>query len=153
VKVFSNSCNHGVYTKFYEDFMNKEIITDSLEPEDLWQDLRNNINTLQDLGISHVSVLYGFSWGSHFYDNSRWEELLISIKEIEAPLHLAMEGGYGALGHDNLYISVPQFDLKLQYSHETDIHISYGDENELVQRILKRWKESGWLQYGKYSRK
>lgn len=128
--------------------MNKEVITDPLSPDDLWQDLKSNITHLKTRGISQVGVFYGFSWGSHFYDGI-WKEIPVSIDELEAPLYRAMQAGHGALGHDNFYISVPEFSMKLQYSHETDIHISYIDENELVSIILKRWKDNGWLRYGK----
>ncbi len=126
--------------------MNKEIVTDPLSPEDLWQDLKTNIKMFKALGISQVLVLYGFSWGSHFYDDN-WEDLPVDVDKFEDLLIKAMEKGYGALGHDNLYISIPRFNMKLQYSHETDIHISFGDNNELVRTIHKRWEDAGWLQY------
>ncbi len=128
--------------------MNKEIITDPLSPEDLWQDLKNNIKAFKTLEISQVLVLYGFSWGTHFYDG-HWTELPVDVDKLEGLLLQAVEKGYGALGHDNLYISIPGFDMKLQYSHETDIHLSFGDDNELVRSICERWKDNEWLLYAK----
>ena len=90
--------------------MNKEIITDPLSPEDLWQDLKNNIKAFKTLDINQVLVLYGFSWGTHFYDG-HWTELPVDVDKLEGLLLQAVEKGYGALGHDNLYISIPGFDM------------------------------------------
>jgi hypothetical protein len=126
--------------------MLNEMVTDPLAVEDLWDDLRLNLAHLKALGITQVLLLFGFSWGQFFYaQGENWYDLPTGIDDVELLLERAHAKGHGALGHDNLYISIPEMDVRLQYSHETDIHLSFGEANPFVQTVLERWKQNQWF--------
>ena len=123
-----------------------EIITDSLQGTDLRYDLGVNLARLNAMGVAEVSLLFGFSWGNHIYEK-QWKELPVSPGEAQALVHRAEKLGFGRLGDDNLYLTVEKFNLRLQYSHETDIHLSFNTPNRLVNEILDRWTSMQWLCY------
>lgn len=127
--------------------MNREVITDPLDRGDLWFDLRENVILFKQLGVTQPLVLFGFSWGKQIYDGP-WTEQPISVDQLTHQVLEAEEKQFGKLGDDNLYIRVPEMDIRVQYSHETDIHLSYSDENIFVQNVLARWLERQWLTYG-----
>lgn len=126
--------------------MQAEIVTDPLQGADLRLDLETNLARMKALGVLEISLLFGFSWGRHIYAKE-WKELPVSLDEASASVRRAEKLGFGRLGDDNLYLSVEKFDLRLQYSHEADIHLSFGTPNPLVHDILDRWTAMQWLCY------
>lgn len=123
-----------------------EIVTDPLQGRDLKCDLEVNLAHLNTLGVGQVALLFGFSWGKHIYAGE-WKELPVSPDEVIAQVNGAEKLGFGRLGDDNLYLAVEQYNLRLQYSHEADIHLSFGTPNRLVHDILDRWTAMQWLCY------
>ncbi len=124
--------------------MNREIVTDPLEPEDLWADLRTNLKLLNELQVKEVSLFFGYSWGSSIYPGD-WHEITAATKTVEKTILDAEKATYGKLADDNLYLAVPSYRLRLHYSYESDIHLSYKDSNILVETILNRWSSDKWL--------
>ena len=57
---------------------------------------------------------------------------------------------YGLLGDDNLYISVPDLEVQLSYTYETDIHLAYASINRFVEQVKNRWDSDQWLARGKF---
>ncbi len=128
--------------------MHVEIVTDPLEGADLRHDLETNLARMKELGVDEVSLLFGFSWGNHVYEEE-WKELPVSPDEVLPLVRGAEKLAYGRLGDDNLYLRVEAFNLRLQYSHEADIHLSFAEPNRMVRDILDRWSASQWLCYRK----
>ena len=124
--------------------MYNEIVTDPLEPEDLWYDLKANINLLKELEIPEVLLFFGFSWGQHVYED-KWVDRPTPTAQIEEQIRQVETKDFGQIGHDNLYLTVPAFQVKIVYSHESDISLSYGQENPFVTAIINRWSEQRWL--------
>lgn len=124
--------------------MNRELVTDPLDHEDLWSDLRSNIELLTACGYSRVSVFFGFAWGKHIYPD-QWHDMPMSLMELEKQIMGAEEKGFGMLGSDNVYFTLTDLPLRLSYSHESDIHLSYAREDDIVTRIRERWLSLGWL--------
>ena len=123
--------------------MDKEVVTDPLSPDDLWLDLRKNIAFLEGIGVSRVLLFFGFSWGNDVNENE-WKEMAVPLNAVEKMVADCEAGGYGALGDDNLYVTIPELGVKLQYSYETDIHLSYSLKNAFVEQVLARWASEGW---------
>ena len=124
--------------------MNRELVTDPLDREDLWADLEDNIDLLTAQGYTQVLAFFGFAWGNHIYEG-RWHDLPITLADLEKRIAEAEEKGWGRLGQDNLYFTVSELPLRLSYSYENDIHMSYADDNEIVSLIRKRWLSNEWL--------
>jgi hypothetical protein len=127
--------------------MKKEIVTDPLSVGDLRSDLKKNISLIKKLGVSRILVLFGFSWGKNIY-NGEWQDIEVSVDEVQEMINDAEKKEYGKIGDDNLYITIPEFIARLHYSYETDIHLSYSEKNGFVEKVLKRWSSKGWF-FGK----
>ena len=126
--------------------MHAEIVTDPLQGADLRHDLEANLARIKALGVSEITLLFGFSWGRHIYEKE-WKELPVAPDEALEMVRRAEKLAYGRLGDDNLYLTVETYDLRLQYSHEADIHLSFATQNRLVDDILDRWTAMQWLCY------
>lgn len=126
--------------------MQAEIVTDPLQASDLRNDLKANIRRMTAMGVREVGLLFGYAWGQHVYEKE-WKELSVSPEEVHALVRRAEKQGYGRIGDDNLYLTVEKFNLRLQYSHEADIHLSFGTPNPLVRDIIERWTTQQWLCY------
>jgi hypothetical protein len=110
----------------------------------LWSDLRANIELLGARGHSRVMAFFGFAWGRHIYTD-QWHDMPMSLWELEKQIVEAEEKGFGKLGSDNVYFTLTDLPLRLSYSYERDIHLSYGREDDIVTQIRERWLSQGWL--------
>ena len=124
--------------------MTLKIVTKTLEVDDLWDDLRINIDLFKQMSIDEVLILFGFAWGNFIYEKD-WIEQSTSTYNIESLILTAEKDEHGQLGFDDLYIKIPNLNIELQYCHETDIHLTYLDTNELIEAVSKRWTLNGWL--------
>lgn len=124
--------------------MNRELVTDPLGAEDLWADLRENIELLRASGYTGAFVFFGFGWGKYIYEDG-WEEIPVSLDELEKKIRQAEDEKYGCLGSDNLYFTVKEIPIRLEYSYDSVIHLSYSEGNALALTIQKRWLSLGWL--------
>ena len=125
-----------------------EIITDPLRGSDLRHDLEASLARMKSLGVFEATLLFGFAWGRHIYEK-HWKELPVSPDQVLELVNRAEKLKFGRLGDDNLYLAVAQFNLRLQYSHEADIHLSFATPNRLVHDIIDRWTANQWLCYNK----
>lgn len=130
------------------DRMQSEIVTDPLRGTDLRNDLEGSLAQMKALGLHEVALLFGFSWGNHIYEKE-WKEIPVSPEDALSLVQSAEKKGFGQLGEDNLYLIVPKYNLRLLYSHEADIHLSFAEPNRLVYDIVDRWNAMQWLCYNK----
>ena len=124
--------------------MNREIVTDPVGVEDLWADLRANIELLRASGYTEAVVFFGFAWGKDIYED-QWVDISMSLDDLETNVRKAEDKGFGSLGNDNLYFTIQELQLRLNYSYESVIHLSYSEGNEIALTIQKRWLSQGWL--------
>lgn len=131
--------------------MIREIITDPLDAEDLWTDLRENLRLIRHMGIEHIRLFFGYSWGEHIYED-RWEEIAIHPAQVEQRIVDAERKQYGSVGDDNFYVRIPDIDVRVEYTYESDIHLSYAEENAFVKTVLGRWHANEWMMERKQRR-
>jgi hypothetical protein len=124
--------------------MIREVITDPLDAADLWADLRENLRLMQQMGIEEIRLFFGYSWGKHFYED-RWVEIPIPPAQVAQRIIDAERKQYGSVGDDNFYVRIPDIEVRLEYTYETDIHLSYTEENPFVVLVLERWSANEWL--------
>ena len=124
--------------------MSIKIVTKTLQVENLWDDLKDNIALFKQFGIDNVMILFGFAWGNYIYEKD-WIELPTLTDGIQNLILKAEKDDHGELGFDDLYIKLPNCNTELQYCHETDIHLTFSEPNELAQAIKTRWISNGWL--------
>lgn len=124
--------------------MIREVVTDPLDAADLWADLRENLRLIQQMGLEQVRLFFGYSWGKHIYAG-RWVEMPIHPAQVEQRIIDAEQHQYGSVGDDNFYIRIPDMEVRLEYTYETDIHLSYAEENAFVKTVLQRWSTNEWM--------
>lgn len=124
--------------------MIREVVTDPLDAADLWADLRENLRLIQQMGLTQIRLFFGYSWGKHIYAG-RWVEMPIHPAQAEQRIIDAEQHQYGRVGDDNFYIRIPDIEVRLEYTYETDIHLSYAEENAFVKTVLQRWSTSEWM--------
>lgn len=124
--------------------MIREVVTDPLDAADLWADLRENLRLIQQMGMEEVRLFFGYSWGKHIYED-RWVEIPIHPAQVAQQIIDAEHRQYGSVGDDNFYIRIPDIDVRVEYTYETDIHLSYAEENSFVKTLLARWNANGWM--------
>jgi hypothetical protein len=131
--------------------MIREVITDPLDAADLWADLRENLRYMQHIRIGEVRLFFGYSWGKHIYED-RWVEIPIHPAQVAQRIIDAERKAFGSVGDDNFYVRIPDIEVRLEYTYETDIHLSYADENSFVARVLERWRANEWMMERQKSR-
>ena len=131
--------------------MIREVITDPLDAADLWTDLRENLQYIQHMGIEQVRLFFGYSWGKHIYED-RWVEIPIHPAQVAQRVIDAERKAYGSVGDDNFYVRIPDIEVRLEYSYESDIHLSYAEENSFVATVLERWRANEWMMEGRTRR-
>jgi hypothetical protein len=124
--------------------MIREVVTDPLDAADLWHDLHETIRLTEQLGLRDLRLFFGFAWGKQIYEG-RWVEIATSPEQVEPRIADAERRQYGRLGDDNVYIRMPEIDVRVEYSYETVIHLSYAQDNAFVKATLNRWRSSQWL--------
>ena len=124
--------------------MIREVITDPLDAADLWADLRENLWLIQRMGIQQIRLFFGYSWGEHIYED-RWVEIPIHPAQAQQRVIEAEQERYGSVGDDNFYIRIPDIEVRVEYSYESDIHLSYAEENSFVKTVLARWNANEWM--------
>ena len=124
--------------------MIREIVTDPLDAADLWFDLRENLRLIQKMGLRDVRLFFGYSWGNHIYDG-QWMEMTTSPEQLEQRIIDAEQNSYGRVGDDNFYIRIPDIEVRVEYTYQSDIHLSYATENSFVKTVLKRWTKNEWM--------
>jgi hypothetical protein len=124
--------------------MIREIITDPLDAADLWADLNENLRLIRQMGIEDVRLFFGYSWGKHIYEG-RWVEISIHPAQVEQRIVDAERKQYGSVGDDNFYVRIPDIEVRVEYTYESDIHLSYADENAFVKTVLGRWNANDWM--------
>lgn len=124
--------------------MIREVVTDPLDVADLWSDLRQNIRLIEQMGLKDVRLFFGYSWGKHIYED-RWVEISITPDQVVQQIIDAEQKHYGSVGDDNFYIRIPDIEVRVEYTYETDIHLSYAGENSFVKKVLERWRTNEWM--------
>jgi hypothetical protein len=124
--------------------MQYEIITRSLDVSDMWRELSFVSKHLQQLGEDRCFVIFGFAWGSEYYDGGLWKEVEIPIIKLAEEVGRVQQAGLGSLGSDDLFIRVPQLEIEFHFCNDSDIHLSYEQPSELSEFFYENWKSKGF---------
>lgn len=115
--------------------------TKELKRELLLADVDHLIDVCKEYCIDTFTVLFGFSWGIDYHD---WVPQELSVDKLKDEILQAEKMEWGQLGDNDLYITIPKFNLEILYCHHADIHIEYDEENEIVKTIRKSWQDKEW---------
>ncbi len=105
------------------------------------------VRDLESTPDKRVRVLFGFAWGNEIYGRD-WVALELTGAELRARVEAAEASGFGAVGADDLHITLPDLRIKRSYCHEADIHVVADDlTHPYVEAQRQTWVDMGWEVY------
>ncbi|MBK9129758.1 MAG: hypothetical protein IPM13_18535 [Phycisphaerales bacterium] len=136
------------------------------------RDFETFVRDLEATPGRRVSVVFGFAWGNEVYA-SDWLALDLTGSEQDRPprhargrartgprrepsarrsgselrvrVDAAEPGGLGAIGSDDLHITLPDLRVERRYCHEDDVHLIADDRsNACLEAQRQKWLDSGW---------
>ncbi|QMW16458.1 hypothetical protein H3302_19490 [Pseudoalteromonas sp. MT33b] len=122
--------------------MSIEFHTKTLDKNQLKNELEFIAKYLLNSGISECKILFGFGWGINYYPTNQWLPETILIGELISKIHDVETQNLGQLGKDDLFISLPSFEIK--FCNDGDLHLSYSASSKQSSEILNRWQALGF---------
>ena len=121
-----------------------ELVTKSLTPELLWNDLRHFVTIAEKCGHASAEVMFGFAWGLEAGDEG-WRDLTVQVSSIAARVEKAEREWEGRLGYDDLYVTVPAAQVRVRYCNDMDIHLSFTAPSSVTKLVLNFWLQNSWI--------
>jgi hypothetical protein len=88
----------------------------------------------QDLKIE---MMFGFAWGNEYKD---WTPFFVSPDEIVTEIDKAEKSGTGSFYNDDTFLFLEESRCEIRFCHDYDIHLDFEEHNQVVDAILKAWK-------------
>jgi hypothetical protein len=120
----------------------KQIVTRIISPSELEEEMRRILDLLSAASYKEVKIMFGFAWGNWIYSD-QWEYIPIPISEVMKRIQDEVDAGNGRIGDDDLYMLHPLYNCRLQFCHESDIHLWYTEGTPFVKDLFGQWAEMG----------
>ena len=88
-------------------------------------------------------MLFGFAWGSDAYEDD-WIEEALTVDELRLRVQKLEDGGCGAIGKDDLFVSVKATGIQYTFCHENDLHIAGAVDAVSLTEEAARLRLLGW---------
>lgn len=123
----------------------REILTYPISAAQVNEELEHFVHFFLDRGYEHCDVIFGFAWGNQYYPtNAGWNPIRMPIDVLIDEVRRVERSGWGELGSDNLFISIPGVPLEFRFCDDSDIHIAFEDPCETTEHFYQRWKSRGF---------
>lgn len=124
----------------------REIIVRPKPGEDIRGDFARFLTLAGERDWSRLKVLFGFAWGNYAYEDD-WIEEVVSPTQLKKRVDVLEENGDGAIGDDDLFITIEGLGTQFTFCHENDIHIEGVLDDPLLASELDRYRDLGWEIY------
>ena len=94
------------------------------------------IKTLEQNHVDEVELLFGWAWGNDYKD---WTPFQTKVTDIELELEKPQKQNFGQFGNDDIFIRLPELEIEFLFCHESDIHLSFNNANEIVSSVINSW--------------
>ncbi|MEP4076208.1 hypothetical protein [Haloferula sp.] len=121
----------------------REIIVRPKPGEDIRGDFARFLSLASERDWTRLKVLFGFAWGNYAY-KADWIEEVMSPTELKERVDALEENGDGAIGDDDLFVSIEGLGIQFTFCHENDIHIEGSPHAPLLVSELDRYRDLGW---------
>lgn len=115
------------------------IHTRSLTCAEIRLILQDSIALFTELGVSEVSVMFGYGCG----DELEWTTRQTRTAEVVSVLDDAIRDKNYELGENDVHLFDADRNLRIEFCHESDIHAE-SEDAELIERIQMRWLQLGF---------
>jgi hypothetical protein len=111
-------------------------------------EFRNQYNLILEMLASaypnDLALFFGFAWGDAFNNLQASPE---NIRSLSALVQEAEGLSAGKIGADNLHISWDNGKTEIIFCHESDIHLLYNAETEIIRAIFDNWNSQQLIRY------
>jgi hypothetical protein len=124
--------------------MSHEICTNPIDRVQMNEELAFFAQYFRRLGHQHCEALFGFAWGNDYYPDSAWTARSITLEGLVDEVRRVEAAGFGQLGADDLFVTVPPLELKFRFCNDSDIHIEFDQPDDVTELFYQRWKSRGF---------
>ena len=117
-----------------------ELVTGTLDPEYLMQQITVTAIWLRAIGIDQVFVEYG--WGCNLDAGSLWQKQEVSLENLGQFATQAAAAGVFRPGGADLIVSEMSGSFQIIFCHESDIHIK-TESLALLDTARTEWARQG----------
>ncbi len=122
-----------------------QVIISKLLNEDEFRNQYNLIlKILASSYPSDLTLFFGFAWGDAFNNRQVVAENIYSLRKH---VQEAEDNSAGKLGADNLHIIWENGKKEIIFCHESDIHLLYNAESDIIKAILNNWNSQQLIRY------
>ena len=123
--------------------MSREILTYPLERPSLEAELAFLAEYFRALGSDHCAAFFGHAWGER-YPEGGWTAVDLPLESPVAEVSRVEASGFGQLGDDDLFITIPPFLVEFRFCNDSDIHLSFEHASDITEAFYQRWRDLGF---------
>lgn len=124
--------------------MERDLQVHSEDVSRLRQELVHVVEFFRGKGCERCDVLFGWAWRtSSDTSGLAWRSLEIPLLKLVDEIHEAERAALGEFAGDDVFVTFAGCDLKLQFCHESGIHLFFSEPNETTLHFLNRWQAAG----------
>ena len=112
------------------------VFTRTLNVPEFKTEFDSIIKTLEQNHIDNVEILFGWAWGN---DYKNWIPFQIKVSDIVSEIDKPQKQSLGQFRHDDIFITLTEWEIEFLFCHESDIHLSFNDANEITASIIDTW--------------
>jgi hypothetical protein len=113
---------------------------------DIRSEFERFLSKAREHGWVRLRVVFGFVWGNYDGANGRPEEI-VSPDELEAKVAELEGRGDGAIGEDDLLVTVDEIGVRFIFCHDNDIHLEAEQADAFLDAERDRFLALGWRIY------
>jgi hypothetical protein len=119
-----------------------EIITKKLSRDQFENEIARLVELLSEHQLNQLIVFYGFD--CNLEQDELFKEIRVATSELREFIEQSETKGVFVLGDNNLHIEDANKRIGVLLCHESDIHAT-GDEEEQIIKILRsEWEKAGY---------
>jgi hypothetical protein len=122
----------------------RSVRTTTLSKEQMREGINDMVATLRSLSVDEVSAVCG--WACRLSQDELWQSHPVAVKELKNYVEQLEQRNIFELGSSDLFIELPQADVKFMLCHESDVHFESSDP-VLIRRFIGSWLERGHIVY------
>jgi len=123
--------------------MTREILTYPLDRPSLEAELAFLVQHFRTLGYDRCTAFFGHAWGER-YPQDPWTPVDLPLEALVAEVSRIEAAGFGALGDDDLFITLAAFPLEFRFCNDSDIHLSFEEPSDIAEVFYQRWRGRGY---------
>lgn len=124
--------------------MTREILTHPITAGQLREELEFFAQYFRNLGLEDCEALFGFAWGNKYYPTAEWKAVRLPLQSLVDEVQRVETAKLGALGSDDLFVSLPALNLEFHFCNDSDLHLSFPEPTDITEYFYQRWKERGF---------